>query len=76
MWPRKPTSSSVRGGNHGVHLGRGDAVNTLLNLKAEKKVYRLGVLTQANQPRHPLYVSYRERLVAHGMTCLRARMKR
>ena len=62
-------------GNHGIHLGRGDAVNRLLRLKAEKKVYRLGPLTQENQPRHPLYVSYQERLVVHDMTCLLARMK-
>ena len=53
-------------GNHGVHLGRGDAVNKLLILK-EKKVYRLGTLTQENQPRHPLYVSYHERLVVHDL---------
>ena len=52
-------------GNHGVHLGRGDAVNKLLILKAKTKVYRLGALTQENQPRHPLYVSYHERLVAY-----------
>jgi hypothetical protein len=63
-------------GNHGVHLGRGDAVNRLLILNAKKKVYRLGALTQENQPRHPLHVSYRERLVAHDTTSLRARMKR
>jgi hypothetical protein len=63
-------------GNHGVHLGRGDAVNKLLILKAKKMVYRLGALTQENQPRHPLYVSYHERLVLHDMACLRARMKR
>jgi hypothetical protein len=54
-------------GNHGVHLGRGDAVNKLLISKAKKKIYRLGALTQENQPRHPLYVSYLERLVAHDV---------
>jgi hypothetical protein len=63
-------------GNHGVHLGRGDAVNKLLILKAKKRIYRLGALTQENQPRHPLYVSYHERLVAHDMPCLRTRIKR
>ena len=52
-------------GNHGVHLGRGDTVNQILSLKVQNKVYRLGRLTQAQQPRHPLYVSYLERLVMH-----------
>lgn len=43
-------------GNHGLHLNRGAAVEALLRQSGARLVH-LG-LTQANQPRHPLYVGY------------------
>ena len=52
-------------GNHGIHRGRGDAVRKILSRVGKKKVFRLGALTRANQPRHPLYIGYSEPLVAH-----------
>ena len=43
-------------GSHGAHLDRGIAVQTLLRA-TEKPLWHLG-LTQAGQPKHPLYISY------------------
>jgi hypothetical protein len=43
-------------GSHGAHLNRGQAVETLLRGVA-KPLWHLG-LTQAGQPKHPLYISY------------------
>jgi len=43
-------------GNHGLHLNRGATVETLLR-QSGARLAHLG-LTQANQPRHPLYLGY------------------
>jgi hypothetical protein len=43
-------------GNHGLHIGRGDAVESVLRASGSP-LYHLG-LTGQGQPRHPLYVSY------------------
>jgi hypothetical protein len=43
-------------GSHGAHLTRGAAVETLLRGIA-KPLWHLG-LTQAGQPKHPLYIGY------------------
>lgn len=43
-------------GSHGAHLGRGASVEQLLRTTA-KPLWQLG-LTQAGQPKHPLYISY------------------
>jgi hypothetical protein len=43
-------------GSHGAHLNRGHAVETLLR-GIEKPLWHLG-LTQAGQPKHPLYIGY------------------
>lgn len=46
-------------GNHGLHLGRGDAVTALLR-STKAPLHHLG-LTSQNQPRHPLYVGYTQK---------------
>ncbi len=43
-------------GSHGAHLGRGAAVTALLR-GAGQPLWHLG-LTQAGQPKHPLYIGY------------------
>ena len=43
-------------GSHGAHLDRGKAVEHLLSMAA-KPLWHLG-LTQAGQPKHPLYIGY------------------
>ncbi len=43
-------------GSHGVFLGRGAQVGTLLRATG-KPLFHLG-LTQAGQPKHPLYIGY------------------
>ena len=43
-------------GGHGAHLGRAANVQTLLRATA-KPLWHLG-LTQADQPKHPLYIAY------------------
>jgi hypothetical protein len=43
-------------GSHGAHLNRGVAVERLLRA-TEKPLWHLG-LTQAGQPKHPLYIGY------------------
>ena len=43
-------------GSHGAHLNRGARVESLLRATA-KPLWHLG-LTQARQPKHPLYISY------------------
>lgn len=43
-------------GNHGAHLDRGRRVETLLRATG-LPLFHLG-LTKADQPRHPLYLSY------------------
>ena len=43
-------------GSHGGHLGRGALVERLLRVTA-KPLWHLG-LTQAGQPKHPLYIGY------------------
>jgi hypothetical protein len=43
-------------GSHGAHLDRGALVGTLLRATA-KPLWHLG-LTQAGQPKHPLYIGY------------------
>lgn len=43
-------------GSHGAHLNRGLAVEYLLRTTA-KPLWHLG-LTQAGQPKHPLYIGY------------------
>jgi hypothetical protein len=43
-------------GNHGLHLGRGDAVERLLR-GLDRPLFKLG-LTGSGQPKHPLYVGY------------------
>lgn len=44
-------------GTHGAHLGRGAAVAQML---AGHDLHHLG-LTQAGDPKHPLYISYAQR---------------
>lgn len=43
-------------GNHGDHMGRGEAVATLLR-STGRPLTHLG-LTATGQPKHPLYISY------------------
>jgi hypothetical protein len=43
-------------GNHGLHLGRGDQVASLLR-KTGAPLFHLG-LTGQGQPKHPLYIGY------------------
>lgn len=43
-------------GSHGAHLGRGQAITTLLRA-TDKPLFHLG-LTQAGAPKHPLYIGY------------------
>jgi hypothetical protein len=43
-------------GSHGAHLNRGQTVEMLLR-SIEKPLWHLG-LTQAGQPKHPLYIGY------------------
>jgi hypothetical protein len=43
-------------GSHGVHLGRGAQVATLLR-QTRQPLWHFG-LTQAGDPRHPLYIGY------------------
>ncbi len=43
-------------GGHGVHLARGVAVTRLLR-ETGKPLFQLG-LTQAGEPKHPLYIGY------------------
>ena len=43
-------------GSHGAHIGRGAQVGALLR-STGKPLFHLG-LTQAGQPRHPLYIGY------------------
>jgi hypothetical protein len=43
-------------GNHGLHLGRGPAVEAMLRASG-RPLHHLG-LTGQGQPRHPLYVGY------------------
>ena len=43
-------------GGHGAHLGRGAAVTRLLRTTG-KPLLHLG-LTQAGEPKHPLYIGY------------------
>jgi hypothetical protein len=49
-------------GNHGLHLGRGPAVEAMLRA-AGAQLHHLG-LTGQGQPTHPLYVSYDRQPVA------------
>lgn len=43
-------------GSHGAHLGRGISVERLLRA-TDKPLWQLG-LTNAGQPKHPLYIGY------------------
>ncbi|MEO8241512.1 MAG: DUF1643 domain-containing protein [bacterium] len=43
-------------GSHGSHLDRGQVMEKLLRA-TDRELFHLG-LTQAGQPRHPLYISY------------------
>jgi len=43
-------------GSHGLHLGRGAAVEAVLR-RAGRPLYQLG-LTKGGQPKHPLYIGY------------------
>ncbi len=45
-------------GNHGLHLGRGQAVERLLR-GLNRPLLHLG-MTGAGQPKHPLYIGYRQ----------------
>lgn len=45
-------------GAHGVHLGRGQAVETLLR-NTGAPLYHLGI-TKLGHPKHPLYIGYKE----------------
>jgi hypothetical protein len=47
-------------GNHGLHQGRGAAVEALLRATGAR-LFHLGV-TSHGQPRHPLYISYNQPL--------------
>lgn len=49
-------------GFHGAHAGRGAAVEALLRA-TDVPLFHLS-LTQAGHPRHPLYISYRQRPIA------------
>ncbi len=56
-WAANPDDRIVCAwGAHGVHLGRGSAVEAALRAK-KQALYHLG-LTQSGAPRHPLYISY------------------
>ena len=48
-------------GNHGEHLGRGDAVAQMLR-ETGRALYHLG-LSGKGQPKHPLYISYAQGLI-------------
>ena len=43
-------------GNHGAHLGRGAAVETLLR-ETGRELFHLG-LSKSGAPKHPLYIGY------------------
>lgn len=48
-------------GNHGAHMGRGQAVAQMLR-QTGRELSHLGI-TGAGQPKHPLYISYAQGLV-------------
>ena len=53
-------------GSHGAHMDRGQAVEQLLRDIA-KPLWHLG-LTQAGQPKHPLYIGYDRQPEIWGLT--------
>ena len=48
-------------GNHGSHLNRAEKIRDMIDMLGVR-AYHLG-LTKTNIPRHPLYVSYSQKLV-------------
>lgn len=50
-------------GEHGMYTGRGETVLKRLSEKFYDKMYHLGLTEKNEQPRHPLYVGYKQPLL-------------